>query len=83
MAVPPVAHLPRTLWRIRRPTRSEDGHARVVKTLEDTPFYSRSVIETTLLGERATAVHESLDLDRFAHPSMYAMLPFKVPRKLG
>ncbi|MCU0887041.1 MAG: carotenoid 1,2-hydratase [Rubritepida sp.] len=83
MAVPPVARLPRTLWRIRRPTRSEDGHARVVKTLEDTPFYSRSVIETTLLGERATAVHESLDLDRFAHPSMYAMLPFKVPRTLG
>jgi carotenoid 1,2-hydratase len=81
--VPPAVDLPKTLWRIRRPTRSEDGQARVVKTLEDTPFYSRSVIETRLLGERATAVHESLDLDRFAHPSMYAMLPFKVPRTLA
>ncbi len=80
--VPPPAQLPRTLWRIRRPTRSEDGTARVVRTLEDTPFYSRSEIRTKLLGQEATAVHESLDLDRFAHPSMYAMLPWKVPRTL-
>lgn len=83
IAVPPPATMPRTLWRIRRPTRSESGHARVVRTLEDTPFYSRSEIRTTLLGQETTAVHESLELDRFKNPAMYAMLPWKVPRALG
>ncbi|HEV7456064.1 MAG TPA: carotenoid 1,2-hydratase [Roseococcus sp.] len=83
IAVPPPATMPRTLWRIRRPTRSETGHARVVRTLEDTPFYSRSEIRTTLLGQETTAVHESLELDRFKNPAMYAMLPWKVPRALG
>ncbi len=81
--VPPPATMPRTLWRIRRPTRSESGHARVVRTLEDTPFYSRSEIRTTLLGQEVTAVHESLELDRFKNPAMYAMLPWKVPRTIG
>jgi hypothetical protein len=28
-------------------------------------------------------VHESLELDRFVNPAMYAMLPWKVPRTLG
>lgn len=83
IAVPSPASMPRTLWRIRRPTRSESGHARVVRTLEDTPFYSRSEIRTVLLGEETTAVHESLELDRFKNPAMYAMLPWKVPRALG
>jgi carotenoid 1,2-hydratase len=78
---PPPAKLPRTLWWVRRPTRSEDGRASVVKTLEDTPFYSRSVIRTRLLGQEATAVHESLMLDRFANPAVQVMLPVKVPRK--
>ena len=56
------------------------GQARVVRTLVDAPFYSRSEIRTRLLGREATAVHESLSLDRFASPAMYAMLPFRVPR---
>jgi carotenoid 1,2-hydratase len=77
---PPAVEMPRTLWRIARPTRAEQGGAQVVKTLVDAPFYSRSEIRTHLLGQPATAVHESLSLDRFASPSMYAMLPFRVPR---
>jgi carotenoid 1,2-hydratase len=80
---PPPVEMPKTLWRIARPTRAEGGAARVVRTLVDAPFYSRSEIETTLLGRRATAVHESLSLDRFRSPAMYAMLPFRVPRPLG
>ncbi|MDN3567582.1 carotenoid 1,2-hydratase [Paeniroseomonas aquatica] len=79
---PPRVDLPRTRWLIPRPTRSETGAARVVRSLEDTPFYSRSEIRTHLLGQEATAVHESLSLDRFRSPAMYAMLPFKVPRPL-
>ncbi|MES2713567.1 MAG: carotenoid 1,2-hydratase [Pseudomonadota bacterium] len=77
---PQPVELPRTLWRIARPTRAEGGEASVVRTLEDTPFYSRSVIRTRLLGQQATAVHESLSLDRFRSPAMFAMLPFKVLR---
>ncbi len=78
-APPPEVELPRTLWRLRRPTRA-DGPARVVRTLTDAPFYSRSELATRLLGREAPAVHESLSLDRFSSPAMYAMLPFRVPR---
>lgn len=81
-APPTEVEMPRTLWRIGRPTRAEGGAARVVRTLVDAPFYSRSEIRTRLLGSEATAVHESLSLDRFASPLMYGMLPFRVPRPL-
>jgi carotenoid 1,2-hydratase len=78
---PAEVELPRTLWRLRRPTRAE-GAASVARTLTDAPFYSRSEIRTRLLGQDAPAVHESLSLDRFRSPLMYAMLPFRVPRPL-
>ncbi len=78
---PPVAALPRTFWRMPRPVRAEAGEApRLVRTLEDAPFYSRSVFESRLLGERAVSVHESLSLGRFASPVVQAMLPFRMPR---
>jgi carotenoid 1,2-hydratase len=82
MAVPSPALLPRTRWGIRRPTRVDAGHQpRVVQVLEDAPFYARSVVETHLCGEPATAVHESLSLDRFAALPIQMMLPFKIPRR--
>ncbi len=78
---PPVMPLPTTLWRVARETRADPGHRpRVVETLEDTPFYARSVIETSLLGSPITGVHESLSLERFAHPVVRLMLPFRMPR---
>ena len=78
---PPPAVLPPTpLWRVPRATRADAAPA-VRQTLEDTPFYSRSVIETRLLGEQVTAVHESLSLDRFRAPWVQAMLPFRIPRR--
>jgi carotenoid 1,2-hydratase len=49
-------------------------------TLEDTPFYARSVLETEVFGKRATAMHESLSLTRFSKPWVQAMLPFRMPR---
>jgi len=83
IASPPHAALPRTRWwRVGRPTRSEDGRASVIRTWEDTPFYSRSEIRTRLLGREAPAVHESLSLDRFASLAVQALLPVKVPRPL-
>ena len=78
---PSLNHLPPTRWRVARATRADSGHdATVRQTLEDAPFYSRSVLETHLLGEAATAVHESLSLDRFAKGWVQMMLPFRMPR---
>ncbi len=78
---PPPVRLPGTAWRVARGTRADAGQgASVVETLEDTPFYARSLLRTHLLGERATAMHESLSLDRFRTRWVQAMLPFRIPR---
>ena len=82
MPPPPRVVLPRTGWRLARETRSDDAAARVEQTLEDTPFYARSVLRTRLLGQDVTAMHESLSLDRFQKPVVQAMLPFRMPRRL-
>ncbi|NVZ09862.1 carotenoid 1,2-hydratase [Allochromatium humboldtianum] len=81
-ALPPRAPLPTTsVWRIERGIQCEAGdEPRVVATLEDTPFYARSVVETRLLGRRATSVHESLCLDRFSTQWVKVLLPFRMPR---
>ena len=77
---PPREHtLKRTGWRVSRSVRSE-AKPSVVKTLEDAPFYARSVVSATLLGEPLTLMHESLSLDRFRMPLVQAMLPFRMPR---
>ncbi|MBO8085135.1 MAG: carotenoid 1,2-hydratase [Marichromatium sp.] len=83
VAPPPRAALPTaSVWRVGRGTQCEAGdQARVVQTLEDTPFYVRSVVETRLCGERVESVHESLDLDRFAANWVQMLLPFRMPRK--
>jgi carotenoid 1,2-hydratase len=79
---PPPAALPKGFWGVARPTRSEDGKASLVRALTDAPFYTRSEIRTRLLGQEATAMHESLELDRFAALPIQLMLPLKVPRPL-
>lgn len=53
----------------------------LLATLEDTPFYTRNHIELTHEGERCEAYHESLSLDRFTHPVVQMMLPFRMPRR--
>jgi len=73
--------LPHTMWRLERQTRSDAAfQPRVVKTLEDTPFYARSIVETKIDGDRHAGVHESLSLRRFASPLVQMMLPFRMPR---
>lgn len=80
---PPNHRLPSTpIWRVPRFSQADPGHPpRVVKTLEDTPFYSRSLINTHLLGQPLTVVHESLSLDRFRSPIVQHMLPYRMPRR--
>ena len=54
-----------------------------VRTFEDTPFYSRSLVAHTVFGEPVESMHESLSLDRFANPVVRLMLPFRMPRQLA
>lgn len=76
---PPRVALPGTLWGVDRTTRS-DSTARVLQTMEAAPFYTRSAIETELLGARVAGVHESLEMDRFTARWVQTLLPFRMPR---
>lgn len=72
-----------TFWRILRTSRASPGQqVEIAATLEDTPFYARSLIATHLAGERVVAMHESLALGRFATTIVKLMLPFRMPRAL-
>jgi len=74
--------LPSTLWRIDRGIRADAADAtRVLDTLEDTPFYARSLLQTQLLGEQVTAVHETLEPQRLKSRAVQMMLPFRMPRR--
>jgi carotenoid 1,2-hydratase len=84
VALPPTVRLPETGWRIARSTRgdaSQPAAARVLRTLEDTPFYARSLLATQWEGVPVTAMHESLSLTRFRAPWVRALLPFRMPRR--
>jgi len=79
---PPKASLLPTCWLMPRHTRSDaDGRARILRTWEDTPFYSRSALSTQVFGQPAIGVHESLSLTRFRSAPMQWMLPYRMPRK--
>jgi carotenoid 1,2-hydratase len=80
-ASPPLVRLPPSRWRIDRLTRTDDGSAaRVTRTLEDAPFYARSLVASQLLGKPTVAVHESLSLTRFRATWVRMLLPFRMPR---
>ncbi len=71
--------MPRAFWGMSRHTRSEND-PRLLRTLEDAPFYTRNMIASQLDGEDMMGVHESLSLDRFNSPLVQKMLPFRMPR---
>ena len=77
---PPRQALPRSRWGLQRTQRAE-GPPRVLHTLEDTPFYTRSVLDAVLLGEHTTAMHETLHVPRLQSLAVMAMLPFRMPRR--
>ncbi|RTL72303.1 MAG: carotenoid 1,2-hydratase [Hyphomicrobiales bacterium] len=74
------AQLPTSTWQLPRETRSEQA-PRLVRGLEDGPFYARASVETTWRGCRSVGMHEALSLDRFRMPLVQAMLPFRMPRR--
>jgi carotenoid 1,2-hydratase len=83
VAPPPPAWMPAApTWRVARGGRTDAGtRPRVLRTLTDAPFYARSLVEAQWLGERVTAMHESLSLVRFDSAWVQAMLPFRMPRR--
>lgn len=79
---PPRHPLPRTAWWLARTMRSEpQAPARLAASLEDTPFYARATVATTLLGEPTLALHETLDLPRVTSLPVRLMLPWRMPRR--
>ncbi|MFN7056315.1 hypothetical protein [Hyphomonas sp.] len=73
---------PTPVFRVRRRAHAEaSSRVRLGRTLEDTPFYSRSVVETWVGGRRVAGVHESLDGDRLKSGLVKLMLPFRMPRR--
>ena len=68
------------VWRITRRAGLRSGKAPTLhKTLEDTPFYSRSVLDYGP-GAAGFATHETLSCRRLRSPIVRAMLPFRMPR---
>ena len=81
--LPARARLRRSRWRVVRETRADEGRLPSVRhTLEDGPFYARSILSTSVFAEDVPAMHESLSLDRFRAPWVQAMLPFRMPRAI-
>lgn len=73
--------LGRTGWGMPRSLPVDPGTSpRLLRTLEDTPFYARSLAEGSLGGQRAAVVHEQLSLDRFRQPWVRFLLPFRMRR---
>lgn len=71
--------LPRTGWRMTRES-SSDGNAQVQETLEDTPFYARSLLRVDSGSESVLTMHEQLSLERFRAAWVRTLLPFRMPR---
>lgn len=79
-APPPKVPLKRAFWGVDRATRSQRP-AELINTLEDSPFYARSLVRSSLNDEQLTSVHETLSLTRFANPLVKFLLPFRMPRR--
>lgn len=71
----------RTRWGIERMARTESGHPPcVVAQLEDTPFYSRELITTTMGSQSVRAMHETFSGTRLAMRPVELLLPFRMRR---
>lgn len=74
-----TARLARTRWGLARRTRVDRGHeARVVRSLEDGPFYARALVETRLGGRPAVAMHETLAAHRLRRAWVRTLTSFRL-----
>lgn len=81
--LPTRQELPRGFWGVCSGVACDaDWSPTLVTRLEDSPFYTRGCIETTLGGQRLEMVHETLDCRRLSNPLVRLMLPFRMPRRV-
>ncbi len=80
---PPARHvLKRGFWGVGGGIACDEAAKPVLLSpYEDTPFYRRSLVETSIAGERVKMMHETLDCRRLAMPLVRLMLPFRMPRR--
>ncbi|QWD05714.1 carotenoid 1,2-hydratase [Polynucleobacter paneuropaeus] len=79
---PPRQALPKTMWGIQGHMRNQNSETlRVQKVLENTPFYTRSVLDSELLGEKVLSFHETLSVPKLTLATTQFMLPWRMPRK--
>jgi carotenoid 1,2-hydratase len=78
---PPRQALPKTFWGIKGHMRNQSSETLAVhKVLENTPFYTRSVLNSELLGEKVLSFHETLSVPKLTLTSTQLMLPWRMPR---
>lgn len=80
--------LGRTRWGMHRSIQADASTSpsrspKILRTLEDTPFYARSLASASFSGQPSTVVHEALSLDRFKQGWVQFLLPFRMRRELG
>ena len=81
-AAPRAVALPPSAWKLDRSVCTDPGRPCAVhRTLEDGPFYVRSLIDAHWQGRPVLLMHESLSLRRFASRWVQALLPFRMPRR--
>ncbi|MCA9585623.1 MAG: carotenoid 1,2-hydratase [Myxococcales bacterium] len=78
--MPDERPLPRTLWRLPRSTRSS-GDVRVLRELEDTPFYARALLESHIEGAPRVTMHEELSCERLRSAWVRFLLGFRMGRQ--
>ena len=73
-----------TRWGVDRSIQADARTSpRLLRTLEDTPFYARSLASASFGGQASTVVHEALSLDRFKQGWVRFLLPFRMRREPG
>jgi carotenoid 1,2-hydratase len=78
------ARLGHTRWGLSRQTRADaGGAARVIRTLESSPFYARSQVETRLMGQSVAAMHETIDLRRFRSSIVRSLFYLRMRREVS
>ena len=79
---PARQRMPKSAWGIARTMRSDPGvRPQLTQSLEDTPFYARSLLRAGVQGESVTAMHETLNVPRVASLPVRLMLPWRMPRR--
>lgn len=82
--MPAAKRLPKGFWGVGGAIACDERAVpEIDRRLEDSPFYSRSIVSTRVGGHPLAMMHETLDCRRLANPLVRMMLPFRMPRRTG